>query len=384
MKDVNNFVQHVFSADLPVALKEELADLIRRYNHIPLSQTRANNAPLSNVTQLQRCQTLTRAISDIFNIGNFKIKTLNSLKTKHIDFLIRHWVTVDKNCKATIENKIGYLSAFVAWIGKEAIVRAPDDYPEVKQLQKRSGITERDKSWVAANVDAVELIKAVSIKDAYVGLQLIFQITFGLRKQESMLLRPNDPLLLRNGVRFITICHGTKGGRPREVEVNDEDIKILDFAKPYANQKTGSTIPIGNTLDQWKNHYDYVMREHGITKSGLGITSHGLRHEKFNNMFELITGFPSPVRGGKKPAPEIMAIAKKKITEQAGHSMSSKSNAYIGTHRKMQSIASTNITDDQIRQTLFETGGNKMRTAEILGCSRSHVYIRLKKMETVE
>lgn len=380
MKDVHNFVQHVFSANLPVTLKEGLADLFRQHIHRPLSQTRVNMAPLSNDTQLLRCQVLTDAISVIYNAGNFKIATLNSLKTKHIDFIVQHWVSRG-NCKGTIENKIGYLQAFASWIGKGPIVKAPDDYPEVKQLQKRSGITVRDKSWAGANVDCAELIKAVSMTDAHVGLQLILQVTFGIRKQESMLLRPHDALLLRNGVRFITICHGTKGGRPREFEVNDREIEILDFAKHFVNERTGSTIPKGYTLDQWKNRYDYVLRSHGITKNGLGITGHGLRHEKLNSMYELITGFPSPVRGGAKPAPEVLSKARKVITEHAGHSMPSKSNAYIGSHAKMQSIVAAKITDEQIRQQLAATGGNKKRTAELLGCSRSYLYGRLKSLD---
>lgn len=384
MKELSNFVQHVLTADLPATLRNELAGLLKKFSHVPLSKTRFKKAPLSNETQRLRCLNLTEGLCVIYNIGNFKIKTLDSLKTKHIDYLVQYWVVVEKNCKGTIENKIGYFRAFLSWIGKECLIKAPDDYPEVKQLGKRSGITESDKSWSAAGIDSSELIKAVSMRDAHVGLQLLLQVTFALRKQESMLLRPNDPLLLRDGERVITICHGTKGGRPREFVISDDDMRILELSKKFANADTGSMIPRGYTLAEWKARYDYVVREHGITRNDLGITSHGLRHEKLNNVYEMITGFPSPVRGGAKPAPAVISKVRKIITELAGHSMPSKSNAYIGTHQKMQSLASAKITDDQIRQKLLETGGNKMRAAELLGISRSHLYQRLKKMETID
>ena len=382
MKELSNFVEHIFRANLPLALRTELAELFKAHSHKPLSKTRINKAPLSNETQRLRCLNVTDGICAIYHVGNFKIETLGSLKTKHIDFLIQHWVSKG-NGKGTIENKIGYLQAFLGWLGKSSIIKSPDDYPSVKLLPKRSGIALVDKSWKGASIDSEKMIKAVAMSDAHIGVQLLLQITFAVRKQESMLLRPFDPLLMRNGERWISICHGTKGGRPREIMVTHDEIEVLEFAKKYVNDSTGSTIPRGYSLETWKSHYAYVMRTHGLTKNGLGVTSHGLRHEKLQGLYELITGFPSPVRGGAKPDAPLMSKAKQRLTEHAGHSMPSKSNAYIGSHLKMQTIAAAKITDEQIMQCLAETSGNKKRAAELLCVSRSYLYARLKAMTVV-
>ena len=50
------------------------------------------------------------------------------------------------------------------------------------------------------------------------------------------------------------------------------------------------------TLKQSLRRFNYVMEYHGITRRHLGITSHGLRHQRLNDLYEEIAGVPSPVR----------------------------------------------------------------------------------------
>ncbi|MEB0233154.1 helix-turn-helix domain-containing protein, partial [Undibacterium sp. 10I3] len=92
-------------------------------------------------------------------------------------------------------------------------------------------------------------------------------------------------------------------------------------------------------------------------------------------------GLDSAVRGGEKPAQDILAAARQIITEHAGHSIASKANAYIGSHATMKTKTSKDLTNEQVLAALQTSEGNKMKAAEQLGCSRSYLYKRLKDLE---
>ncbi len=73
------------------------------------------------------------------------------------------------------------------------------------------------------------------------------------------------------------------------------------------------------------------MWQVGISRKD-GITSHGLRHERLNEIYRELTGQPSPVKGGARgiSATHTDKIARQEIAEVAGHSRDSISSAYIG------------------------------------------------------
>ena len=72
-----------------------------------------------------------------------------------------------------------------------------------------------------------------------------------------------------------------------------------------------------------------------------GITSHGLRHERLNEIYQAVTGQASPIKtiyspGGDNENKTINSqmdqIARQEIAEIAGHSRLSIASAYIGSH----------------------------------------------------
>jgi hypothetical protein len=85
------------------------------------------------------------------------------------------------------------------------------------------------------------------------------------------------------------------------------------------------------TLEGWRNRYYYVVRRSGILREeGLKVTSHGLRHQYLQRMFERITGRLAPVKGGGGYDPGLLELAMREVAERAGHSDPYKAGAYLG------------------------------------------------------
>ena len=370
----------VSRAKIPQVLKSELAELFNKNLNIAQSKTRRTNSTLSVKTQRLRCLNIVKAIEDIYCVGKFEITSLYTLKEKHINFLVDHWVE-KKQLRGTIENKLTYLSTLARWLNKQNIVKETECYESLNNLPKRSGITLVDKSWESHGIDANELIGQIAKDDIIVAIQLMLQVTFGLRVQESMMLRPYDAIYRGNGDIKVHIQRGTKGNRPRDLRHLDESqLMMIELAKNYVNNTTKSTVPSDRTLKSWMDHYYYIIGKHGITKKNLGVTSHGLRSQNFNELYKKLTGVDSAVRGGEKPDREILTGVRQIIAEHAGHSAISKANAYIGSHAAMKIKTAKDLTDQQILAALKECEGNKMKAAETLKCARSYLYKRLKEM----
>jgi hypothetical protein len=123
----------------------------------------------------------------------------------------------------------------------------------LKSLENRTGTTVTDKSWESRNIDAQQMIAQIAADNPHVAIQLALQITFGLRTEESMLLRPFDVIMRRSGQLYLMIADGTKGGRPRRIDVHDEsDLDVIELAKNYINRKSKTTIPEEYTFQEWK------------------------------------------------------------------------------------------------------------------------------------
>ena len=82
---------------------------------------------------------------------------------------------------------------------------------------------------------------------------------------------------------------------------------------------------------------DYGLAKLGITRNGLGVTGHGLRHGRLNDMYENITGQPSSVRGGGYASEAEDLQARLAVSAAAGHSRARAAGAYLGQSVVMRS-----------------------------------------------
>jgi hypothetical protein len=362
---------------LAPAFREELLRLFDDHVAEIHSTTRISNRALSIKTQERRATSLCKAFAELRD-GGFALQTPWSLKAKHVEYLVRHWVDL-KQGGGTIENKLTYLRAIAQWMGKSNLVGTLADYVDRKEHGlERSYIATEDKSWAAHGISASDKIAEIAQTCPHVAVQLKLQAAFGLRREESFLFRPREAVRNADQLR---ITRGTKGGRERDVPL-DAKLAILEEAARLSNGFTGSTIPESYTLVQWVDRYKTVMKKHGVTKKGLGVTGHGLRHQYLQELYERVAGVAAPIKGsGTRPDASLHEEAMKRVVEAAGHSRVTKANAYLSTFALQERMARRRPTGDEIRQALADAGGNKSHAANALGISRQALYRALSASE---
>jgi integrase len=334
------------------------------------STTRISNRALSIKTQEYRAAKLCKAFRELRD-GGFALQTPWSLKHKHVRYLVNTWIAAGQS-GGTIENKLTYLRALAQWMGKTNLIGSLDDYADREALGlKRSYVATVDKSWAAHGVDAVAKIEEIAQTCPYTAVQLKLQAAFGLRIEESFMLRPAEAA--RNP-RTLAVTRGTKGGRPREVPIETK-IGILEEAARLSNGLTGSTVPADRTLTQWRDWYYYVLEKHGVTKKGMGITSHGLRHEYLQTLYKETTGVDAPIkRAAERPDPQLHEEAMRRVVEAAGHSRLTKSGAYLSTFAMQDRLQKTLPSVEEVKVAVEDAGGNKSHAAKALGVSRQALY----------
>ena len=75
----------------------------------------------------------------------------------------------------------------------------------------------------------------------------------------------------------------------------------------------------------------YVMERHGITRAGLKVVPHGLRHQDAADAYRSMTGKAPPVAsGGAVDAALDAQVARQAIAEHLGHGHEAIVNAYLG------------------------------------------------------
>ncbi|SFK03629.1 integrase domain-containing protein [Paraburkholderia megapolitana] len=371
MAMVLNVRELVRGYGLPPALTDALLRIFDRHVQEIHSRTRLSVKSLSALTQERRTGALCKAFVELRR-GGFEIQSPWSLKEKHVRWLVQHWVSLGQG-GGTIENKLTYLRALASWIGKKDLVGTLADYVDRKEKGLvRSYVAIEDKSWIGHGITAAQKIEEIGQTCPYVAVQLKLQAAFGLRVLESFMLRP---LEAARNPQTLGIDRGTKGGRPREVPIQ-ERINVLEEAARLSNGVTGSTVPADRTLKQWRDWYYYVLEKHGVTKSGLGFTSHGLRHQWAHELYETVTGTPAPIkRSDLVPDAALHEEAQRRVAEAMGHSRITKANAYLSTLKIQQRLTRPPAPSrDDVTQALDRASGNKTHAAAALGISRPALY----------
>ena len=377
MKIQLNFSTLLDNAGLPQRLTKELAELFQHHLSKAHSKTRVTSNAISIKTQTYRVRHLIAGFRELRK-GGFALQSPWNLSEKHIAYLVKLWVTEKEQAPGTVENKLTYWRTLAAWMKKHQLVGTVDDYIKRPDGYRRYYVAQEDKSWEAANVDVNNTISRLCECDRWVAIQVELQATFGLRAQESMLLRPLQCLRVSGHLHVID---GTKGGRPRLVPIDAEwQYEVLIRAARLANPRTGSMIPEPWSLKKWYRHFYHVLQKEGITRGGLGVTVHGLRHAYLQRMYEQITGVPAPIkRADHRPDPELHQRAMQQLVEAAGRSLAAKATAYMSTFATAERLSRPVITPEQMIAGLQDARGVKPEAAKSLNISRQAFHRLLAK-----
>ena len=287
---------------------------MRGLNH-QLKQLCRHNREGSFGTQVQRERELTLMANQLHQIG-FRGMNSHSLKPKHVEALVRHWIESDV-AAGTIKNR---MAAFRWWARKvnrqNVVARSNDHYG----IANRQFVTNTSK---AKSVLEADLVK---VRDQHVRMSLELQQAFGLRREEAIKFIPT---YADQGDHLILKPSWTKGGKARSIRIRTKDQReLLDRAHKLAGK--GSLIPSSrNYIKQLRIYEGHTLRA-GLSKM------HGLRHAYAQRRYEELTGWKAPAAGG--PPSKSLTLEKREQDHQAriivsrelGHEREQITAVYLG------------------------------------------------------
>jgi integrase len=284
-------------------------------------------------TQAARQETLWRGFKELRAL-KFLLEDVRQFKERHLKALGYAWEAKGLSA-STIQNRISVFRTFAEWIGKPGMILGSEHYVKNPHSVERHSVAQCDKTWSGQQQQLSDKLTNLQAQDIVVAMQLELQRAFGLRMREAALLKVHQA----DKGTYLAVNWGTKGGRDRIIPIQtDYQRDVLVRAKSLIKHKAHSLIPGHYNFKQWKNHYYYVCHANGISRKD-GITSHGLRHERLNEIYQAIAGQASPIKATHSPKgnsenktinSHVDQIARQEIAEIAGHSRLSVTSAYIG------------------------------------------------------
>jgi site-specific recombinase XerC len=244
-----------------------------------LKQLCARNRDGSFATQADRERILTLIANQLREMG-FVNMHVQSLKPKHVEALVQRWLAEELSA-GTLKNRMATLRWWAEKIGKPNVVAKSN---EVYGIPDRRYVTNVSKARELTSGDLAQ------VTDPYTRMSLRLQAAFGLRREESLKIRPGwadrgDTLALK--------ASWAKGRRAREIPIrNTEQRLVLDEVKKFAGR--GSLIPADRTYVQQRHRFEYQCDRAGIHRV------HGHRHQFAQERYRELTGWSAPAVGGPR------------------------------------------------------------------------------------
>jgi len=216
-----------------------------------LKQLCARNRDGSFATQVNRERILTLVANQLREMG-FVNMHVQSLKPKHVEALVQRWLAEGLSA-GTLKNRMATLRWWAEKNGKANVVAKSND---AYGIPDRRYVTNVSKARELTSDDLAR------VTDPYTRMSLRLQAAFGLRREESLKIRPGwadrgDTLVLKDS--------WAKGGRAREIPIrNAEQRHVLDEVKKFAGR--GSLIPADRTYVQQLRRFEYQCDQAGIDR----------------------------------------------------------------------------------------------------------------------
>jgi len=211
----------------------------------------------SFVTQANRAYMLSLMANQLYDLG-YKHLHATDLKGRHATALVRRW-QADGLAPGTMKNRLSVLRWWAEKIGRPWVVEAANTV---------YGVPARRPVATTSKARGLAAEKLAAIRDPYVRMSLELQCAFGLRREESLKIKPRQA---DHGDRLVLQGSWTKGGRPREVPIRTAAQRdVLQRAKALAG--AGALIPKARRYIEQRRLYERDTARVGLSKL------HGLRH----------------------------------------------------------------------------------------------------------
>jgi site-specific recombinase XerD len=250
---------------------------------------------------------------DLVFLG-FKVTNVNELRTKHIYAVVSSWQKSQLKI-STIKNRISAIRHLSLLLNKPQLVPSNADL----NTGSRKYINNRNRALFNPNFN--------NITNDHVRISLELQRVFGLRREESIKIKPH---LADKGNQLELMPTWCKGGRGRFVPIQTAEQRYwLERAKEVAGNFGNSLIPEDKNYIQQRYVYDKQVLRAGLRNL------HGLRHAYAQQLYKELAGWDAPINGGPKWTE--LTLEQKKIdhrarlilTEQLGHSRKQITNSYL-------------------------------------------------------
>jgi site-specific recombinase XerC len=295
-------------------MRNEKEQIMRDLNH-DFKLLCQRNRDGSMATQHDR-EVILSLVADQLHEGGFHHLRAQGMRTKHIDYLVERWHEAGI-AAGTFKNRMSALRWLAEKIGKQNIVRRDN---AAYGIPERRHVSNTSK---AKTLDGEQLGR---VSDLYTAMSLRLEEAFGLRREESIKVRPGwadrgDALHLK--------ASWTKGGRERDVPVtNAMQRQVLEEAKALA--QGGSLIPTEMNYRDQQNRFKAQTARAGIH----GV--HGLRHAYAQRRYFELTGWKAPAAGG--PRSKDLSAKQKVVDREArlaisrelGHEREQITAVYLG------------------------------------------------------
>ena len=269
----------------------------------------------SFATQHDRESILTLIANQLHEDGFRHLRAIG-VRSKHVEHLVERW-HAEEISAGTFKNRMSALRWLAEKIDKQNIVARDNAAYGIAEWRHVTNVSK------AHELDADKL---AAVTDPYPALSLRLQEAFGLRREESIKLRPT--WADRGDVRHLK-ASWTKGGKERDMPIRTEAQRaLLQEAKQLAG--AGSLIPAERSYRDQLNRFKAQTARAGIDRV------HGLRHHYAQTRYADLTGWKSPAAGG--PTAKQLSAEQKGIDRQArltisrelGHEREQITAVYLG------------------------------------------------------
>jgi hypothetical protein len=242
-------------------------------------------------------------VNSLWELG-YKIPKIYSLKPRHIEAVVKAWQS-ENISQGTLKNRMSVIRRLASLIHK------PDMVPSNKKLEIKNRV------YIPSKNKALFYPDLEKITHPYLRVSIELQRVFGLRREESLKIKPH---FADKGKELSLQPSWCKGGRGRNIPILTEEQRYwLHKAKEIAGQSGNSLIPPDKNYIRHRYTYDKQVQQAGLRNL------HGLRHAYAQRRYKELTGWEAPINGGlnsKQLTPEQKEIdyqARMILTEEMGH-----------------------------------------------------------------